>query len=424
MKKSLFLVTVLMAAVTFSGCARRKKYENPIANDSAQPDKTLWERAVGDLEKSRYEVARLTLQTMINTYPDSEYLAKAKLAIADSWYRQGGTSALAQAEAEYKDFITFFPSMEEAVEAQLKVAMIHYQQMEKADRDITHAKRAEQEFKQLLIQFPDSKFTEEARQRLRETQELLADGEFRVGQQYYHKGSNRSAVMRLKDLADHFPYYSQADSALWLLGQSYERAGKDFTDLAANAYTRIVKDYPLSDHVGDAKSKLKDWKKPIPEPSPEALARMKFDQEHRDSPGKIAQVTGILKKHPDLSAATKSGDPLTVNLPAPPTPAEVTPAAGAATGSVVIQPVEGPAPTGVPVITPGAKPPADSGTKPPESSAPASGAPAPATATPVPGSTDNSVEPQKKKGLFRKLFGGGNKDAKAAKDSKDKKKDQ
>ncbi len=403
MKKFPLLILVLAAAVAFSGCARRKKYENPIATDSAQPDKTLFDRSVIDLEKSRYEVARLTLQTLINTYPDSEYLAKAKLAIADSWYRQGGTSGLAQAEQEYEDFITFFPTMEEAVGAKLKVAMIHYQQMEKADRDATHAKRAEMKFKELLVQFPDSKFTEESRQRLREVQEVLAEGEFRVGQQYFRKGSNRSAVMRLKDLTDHFPYYSQADAALWMLGQSYEHAGKDFRDQAAAAYTRIIKDYPLSDRAGDAKARLQEWKRPVPDPDPQALARMKFEQEHRDAQTRFGQVTGILKKRPDVSMAAKMGDPLAVNLPPPPTPAEPTPTGGG-TGAVSIQPVTGPAPTGVPVITPGAKPPdkpEDGAAKPADASAtPATAKPADAVPEPTP----------KKKGVLGRIFGRKKKD--------------
>ena len=64
---------------------------------------------------------------MINTYDQSEYLAKAKLAIADSWFREGGAHGLAQAEAEYKDFILFYPTLEEAAESQEKICTIHYQ---------------------------------------------------------------------------------------------------------------------------------------------------------------------------------------------------------------------------------------------------------------------------------------------------------
>jgi outer membrane protein assembly factor BamD len=375
MKKALLAALILAVLASFPGC-KAKKYENPIANDSSQPDKNLFDNAVKDLEHSRYEVARLTLQTMINTYPDSEYLAKAKLAVADSWYRQGGTSGLAQAEAEYKDFITFFPNMEEAVEAQYKVAMIHYNQMDKPDRDATHARRAEMEFKELLNNYPESKFGAEATQRLREVQEVLGAGEYEVGRTYFVKGANRAAVLRLSQLVDNYPYYSQADSALWMLGQSFEHGGKDFRDAAAGAYTRIIRDYPLSDHVNEAKARLKAWERPIPEPNPEALARMKYDQEHHDSQGGyLARGMAIIRSKPDVTPTTHSGDPTKVHLPPAPAPQEPTVATGEGTGAIKIETVTGE--VNAPVMNPDKKP--DGGTAPtsaPGSSAPAGAAPA------------------------------------------------
>src|SRR5438046_6811847 len=150
--RSLIVVAALVALFSAS-CARRRKYENPITKDTLQPDKVLFDKAIADIERSRFEVARLTLNTMMNTYDTSEYLAKAKLAIADSWLREGGGHGLAQAEAEYKDFILFYPTMEEAAEAQNNVCDIHYKQMEKSDRDPMHAFRAEDECRQLLVQF-------------------------------------------------------------------------------------------------------------------------------------------------------------------------------------------------------------------------------------------------------------------------------
>jgi outer membrane protein assembly factor BamD len=121
--KSRILVAVLAAAVLFTAGCRRKKYENPIGKDTEQPDKVLFDKAVADIERGRYEVARLTLNTLINTYDTSEFLAKAKLAIADSWMREGGSHGMAQAEAEYKDFILFYPTMEESAEAQEKICL-------------------------------------------------------------------------------------------------------------------------------------------------------------------------------------------------------------------------------------------------------------------------------------------------------------
>ena len=119
-------VAALAAVMVLAGgCGiRRHKYDTPITKDTQQPDKVLFDKAINDIEHNRFEVARLLLQNLINTYDTSEYLAKAKLAIADSWFREGGTHGLAQAEAEYKDFILFYPNMEEAAESQFKVCDI------------------------------------------------------------------------------------------------------------------------------------------------------------------------------------------------------------------------------------------------------------------------------------------------------------
>src|SRR5664279_2866830 len=214
---------VLAVVVLLGGCGiRRKKYTNPITKDTQQPDKVLFDKAINDIEHSRFEIARLLLQNLINTYDTSEYLAKAKLAIADAWFREGGSHGLAQAEAEYKDFILFYPAMEEAAEAQEKVCDIHYKQMEKADRDPMHSLRAEDECRQLLVQFPNSKFAPQAQQKLRDIQEVLADAEFKTATFYHTKGSFPAAANRFQGMADQFPLSSKADEALWQVADSYQ----------------------------------------------------------------------------------------------------------------------------------------------------------------------------------------------------------
>src|SRR5271169_1959344 len=156
MKLNAQLLKLALVGLVSAGLAssqvpwHKKKYENPITKDTQQPDKVLFDKAMNDIEHGRYEVARITLNTLINTYDSSEYLAKAKLAIADSWYREGGANGLAQAEAEYKDFELFYPNMEESAEAQWRVCQIHYKQMEKVDRDNSQALRAEDECKQMI----------------------------------------------------------------------------------------------------------------------------------------------------------------------------------------------------------------------------------------------------------------------------------
>src|SRR6201981_2139079 len=214
---------ILLGALLFCAACTNKKVNNPLANvGSKQPDKVLFDRAMDAMKHNRFDVARMTLQTLINTYPDSEFITRAKLAVGDSWYAEGGTAALSQAEIEYKDFETFFPNMPEAAEAQLKIANIHYQEMEKPDRDYTHAKRAEDEYRALILQYPDSKLVPEAKQRLMEVQEVLGEREFEIGRFYYLRESYPASIARLQSLVEKYPLYSRADEALFLLGQDYE----------------------------------------------------------------------------------------------------------------------------------------------------------------------------------------------------------
>jgi outer membrane protein assembly factor BamD len=309
------LTALLAVLALLSACGmRRKKYENPIAQDTEQPDKVLFDKAINDLERGRYEVSRLTLQTLMNTYDTSEYLAKAKLAYADSWFREGGTHGLAQAEAEYKDFILFYPTLEEAAEAQEKVGMIHYRQMEKADRDPKHALRAEDECRNVLVQFPNSQFAPRAQQLLRNVQEAIAEGEFRRGHFYHAKGSHPAAANRLQALTDHYPLYSKSDEANLLLGDSYSKMGPRFRAQAGAAFARIVREYPLSTFAEDAKKRLVAMELAVPDADPVAYARMKYELENRDKPSLVGQAFGVLKRGPDVSAAAKSGEPTMTSL--------------------------------------------------------------------------------------------------------------
>src|ERR1039457_628236 len=224
---SMKLAAVALAVLVLAGVsaqAREKKPKhkknedlsaNPLANlASKQPDKELFDKAMAALKKNRFDVARLDLQTMLNTYPDSEYRMRAKLAVGDTWFKEGGTAALAQAEAEYKDFITFFPQAPEAAEAQMKVADIYYQQMEKPDRDYTNSQRAEQEYRNMINQFPDSTLIPRAKQKLRDVQEVLGERETQIGLYYESRENYTAAIARLQTVVDTYPLYSKSDQAL------------------------------------------------------------------------------------------------------------------------------------------------------------------------------------------------------------------
>ena len=336
------LITVLGLLLALTVACTNKKSVNPLAGvGSKQPDKVLFDKAMDAMRHNRFDVARLTLQTLINTYPDSEFIARAKLAVGDSWYAEGGTAALAQAEQEYDDFITFFPNMPEAAEAQLKKANIHYQQMEKADRDFTHAMRAEDEYRKVILQFPDSKLVPEAKQRLLEVQEVLGEREFQIGRFYYLRESYPASIARLQSLVEEYPLYSRADEALYLLGQNYEgqiarlrvaptcdakglprgcateatkaRFIGELSKHAAEAYDKILTRYPLMDRSDDARKRLSALHQPIPRPTKAAVKANEAEIASRREASPVEKLMGVIKKGPDVSQAAKVGEPSLVD---------------------------------------------------------------------------------------------------------------
>jgi outer membrane protein assembly factor BamD len=290
---------------------KKKINKSTSADNSAEPDKILYDKAMDDIKHGRHEVGRLNLQTLINTYPDSEYLAKAKLAIADSYYKEGGTANTTQAIQAYQDFDVFFPMLPEAAYAQLQVAMAHFRQMEKPDRDRTQAREAEDAFQTFLQKYPNDPLAPKAEQYLREVQEVLAEGDFRIGYFYYYgRDDKRAAASRLAALVSRYPLYSKADRALWMLGSIWE--GTEKKEIAAPYYARIVREYPLSPLVPQAKEKLKALKAPVPQPDPQAVAWMTAEKNaprKHDSFAKKPLALVHTSPRQELYAAAKTGKP-------------------------------------------------------------------------------------------------------------------
>src|SRR5438270_7625136 len=321
------LISAMLAGAVLASSGCHHKVQNPLANiDSKQPDKTLFDRSMESMRKAHYQEARTLLETLINTYPDSEYIARAKLSLGDAWYNEGGNGAWQPAESEYKDFQPVFPNLPETSEAQLKIASMHYREMEKPDRDYAEAQRAADEYKQLIQQYPDSPLVPQAKQKLREVQEILGERQYRIAHFYYLRDNLAASQARLQSLTESYPLYSQSDEALFELGNIYEKeaaglrkqkmpeAQKEklvaqYEKKAIDAYSKIITRYPATDRVGDAKRRLEALKAPIPEPTAEAMAESKAEESSREKVKLVAKLSGNFKKHPNVATATKVGEP-------------------------------------------------------------------------------------------------------------------
>jgi len=59
---------------------------------SRRPDEALFDHAMSAVEQKRFSVANLSLQTLVNTYPNSEYASKAKSVLQDPRIAECGES--------------------------------------------------------------------------------------------------------------------------------------------------------------------------------------------------------------------------------------------------------------------------------------------------------------------------------------------
>jgi outer membrane protein assembly factor BamD len=254
------------------------KYADLTGVAVAGRDRVLFEEAAKEVRKGHHDTGRLLFATIINTYPDSPFLPLAKLAIADSFFLEGTTSSLIQAAQGYQDWLTFFPTDPLADDASLKVAEAEMRQMGLSDRDISHARKAEQRLKVLLQQYPNSPLRATVESRLQEVQENLAMHNLQIARFYYDvkfstgKGGLKGAQSRLKEIVDKYPCFSYNDEVFYRLASTYQ--AEEEPDEAARYYQKLVQEFPDSEYIDKAKDQLNIIGAPIPEkPAPNPCAR-------------------------------------------------------------------------------------------------------------------------------------------------------
>lgn len=268
LKQGTKLFVLVLAGLLLSSCGQKSA---GLQEAAVAPDTMLFENGMKFLEKNQYIKARLSFQTLINTYPDSEHTPASFLGIGESYYHEGGTTSLLQAEAQYKDFIIFYPTHEIADDAQMKIAAVNVKLMRGPGRDSTYAIKAERELKKFLQMYPESELAPTAWEFLWEVQENLAQGIQGVGDFYFSRNSHLASESRYKSVLESYPDYSRLDQTLFRLSRSLENLGR--IEEASVYYSRVVSEYPFSEFASNAEQRLILLEKPVPPVDPVAAAK-------------------------------------------------------------------------------------------------------------------------------------------------------
>ena len=260
--KKILATSLMLASILAVGlsCGGKKA---GLQQQAVLPDKTLFENGMAYLNKGQQIKARLSFQTLINTYEESEYLEKAKYYIAYSYLREGGVENLIQAEQAFKDFKLFFPTSELADDAQAHIVKINMHMMKEPSRDLTYAKRSQVELRNFLSEFPDSPLVPEMQVRLQFVEDTLATSIFLKGEFYHRKKFFKASSARFRDCVQQYKQFGQRDQALFLLADSLDHL-KNY-DESTLYYSQLVRGYPFSVYFEEAKDRLRKQEKPIPE---------------------------------------------------------------------------------------------------------------------------------------------------------------
>ncbi|MFN9741045.1 MAG: outer membrane protein assembly factor BamD [Acidobacteriota bacterium] len=262
-----FLPLLLVGSVVLlAACGGAK---NRVAGEnSALPgrDKELYEQASQKARKGRYDEARLLYNVVITTYADSEYLPLAKLAIADSFYLEGGTSNLEQSIGGYKDFAQYFPTHPKVCDVKHKIAHALMRQMGAYNRDASKAKQAEFQLKAALQSCQTAGVRPSIERDLKDVQQVLGLHELDVARFYINtRQAYKAGESRLRDIISQYPFFSYYDESLYLLGVSLIE--QEQPEEAAEYFTKLVRDFPNREFSKPGRDYLEKLGKTLPTPA-------------------------------------------------------------------------------------------------------------------------------------------------------------
>ncbi|HPW18765.1 MAG TPA: outer membrane protein assembly factor BamD [Candidatus Aminicenantes bacterium] len=235
-KTAVLLLTVLLAAAA-PGC---RKKPVALAADLSGSDEALYRLGEASI-KSDMEKGILYLRQVIDSFPKSFYAQRAKLLIADAYFRKGDESNMILAAAEYREFIRTYPYSPSAAYSQYQVAMTFFKKMLRPGRDPSRTIQALAEFKKVIADYPASDQAKQAQERVKECEERLASHSTEIAISYHGRRSYRAALSRLMEVMSTYPEYSRLDKVYFYLGDCNFQLR--LYDQAAPFFSKVVSDY-------------------------------------------------------------------------------------------------------------------------------------------------------------------------------------
>lgn len=258
--RTVALVAAVSAAVGLAACSSTPK-EDP--NSQANLQK-LYEEAKEDMASGSYDRAIKTLERIEGRAAGTTLGQQAQLDLAWANYKSGER---VQAVAVLDRFIKLNPSSAALDYALYMKGLVNFNddlglfgriaRQDISERDQQAARDSMQAFKQLVDQFPDSKYAPDARTRIDYITNSLAAYEVHVARYYYNRGAYLAAANRAQAALLEFQYAPALEEALYLMVRSYDKLG--LTQLRDDSERVLKQSFPDSAYLSGNLRKDKPW---------------------------------------------------------------------------------------------------------------------------------------------------------------------
>lgn len=203
------------------------------------------------LAKGKYDQARQAYAKVKEHDPEKFYDPLVQIRLGDSYYEEGRYD---EAGVEYQRFLDMRPHNKAAAYVKYQLGMCNFKQIGKPDRDPRFAMDSVKHFSELLRDYPDNTYSEEAGEKLRIAKSNLAEHEYVVGIYYMKRGSYTSAVKRFKGIKENYPGSKVEPDTLYALADAYIRLGQ--YDPAKSTLAALYQEYPTHELSEKAREDL------------------------------------------------------------------------------------------------------------------------------------------------------------------------
>ena len=253
MKRSVIALAAIALAVGLAGCSSWTGRADPKKDWGPQE---FYNAAKEELGNGNWQAAVKLFEQLESKFPFGKFAQQAQIEIAYAYYKEGET---AQALSAIERFLKLHPNHANADYALYLKGLVNFKEdlgplarvisQDLADRDPKAAKESFEVFKELVNRFPDSRYADDARQRMTYLVEALARHEIHVAAYYLRRGAYLAAVNRAQDVIQRFPNAPTRREALDIMVEAYDRMG--MADLRDDTKKVLAKNFP-ADPMGQA----------------------------------------------------------------------------------------------------------------------------------------------------------------------------